>query len=136
MRPVVVSRAIDGSPASPNELLGNAPPSVHVAPLSVERDHPVKCEPVANEPESLNPTTTVLPKATTVFSLWVNWEVPVDPLLLLINALTEGSNARTMAGNSVPPKLTGQGNASGTMRTGANLSGGGALTAYGLSCFC
>jgi hypothetical protein len=63
---------------------------VHVAPPSVERDHPVKCDPEANEPESLKPATIVLPKATIVVSLWVKREVPVDPVLLLIKGLLVG----------------------------------------------
>src|SRR5439155_14048191 len=89
MRPVLSERARTGSPASPFALVGNSPPSVQVAPLSVERDQPVNLLPaMPNEPESLKPTMTVLPQATTVFSLWVNWAVAVAPLLLLIRALT------------------------------------------------
>src|SRR5436190_17572778 len=80
----------------------------------------------------------VLPKATVLVSLWVNWEVPVDPLSLLINALTLGISARTLAGKSAPSTFTGPGNSSASDRiwTGAELSGSGALTAYGLRWFC
>jgi hypothetical protein len=72
MRPVLSERARTGSPASPFALVGNVPPSVQLTPLSVERDQPVNLlVPPALDPESLNPTTMVLPKATRLVSLWV-----------------------------------------------------------------
>src|SRR5262245_1054461 len=85
MRPVVLLRAITGSPASPPGLVGNVPPSVNVAPPSVDRANPVNLlVPPELDPESLKPTTTVLPNATIDVSLWVNKPVPVEPALLLV----------------------------------------------------
>src|SRR5215472_18430801 len=120
MRPEeVLSRASIGSPASPSELAGNVPPSVHVTPLSVERDHPVKCEPKENEPESLKPTMMVLPNDKHVVSLWVNPWLQVNPSLLLIKTLTPVRDLGTMAARSAPGGLTGPGigNASRAIRT-------------------
>jgi hypothetical protein len=86
MRPVVLLRASTGSPASPLGLVGRVPPSVKVTPPSVERAKPVNLLlAVALEPESLKPTTTVLPNASKVVSLWVkNW-LPLLPALLLVS---------------------------------------------------
>jgi hypothetical protein len=81
MRPVTSSRARTGSPTA---LGGRLPPSVKVAPLSVERAKPVnRFVPPALEPESLKPTNIVLPNATRLLSLWVNRPVAVLPLLLV-----------------------------------------------------
>ena len=50
----LLSRASTGSPASPLTLVGNVPPSVNVAPPSVDREKPVNLLlAVAFEPESL-----------------------------------------------------------------------------------
>src|SRR5262245_25618812 len=88
MRPVVLLRASTGSPASPTGLVGKVPPSVNVAPPSVDRANPVNLlVPPEFEPESLKPTTTVLPNATSEVSLWVNKPVPVAPALLLVREL-------------------------------------------------
>src|SRR5262247_3096484 len=85
MRPVVLLRASTGSPASPIGLVGKVPPSVKVAPPLVDRANPVNLLlPPELEPESLKPTTTVLPNATIAVSLWVNKPVPVAPALLLV----------------------------------------------------
>jgi hypothetical protein len=61
----------------------------------------------------LKPTTIVLPKETTLVSLWVKLLVQVvNPLLLLISALTLGrSDFGTGAGFSKLWKLTGPSNA-------------------------
>src|SRR5262245_21468100 len=81
-----------GSPASPPASLGRVPPSVNEAPPSVDRDHPVNLlSPPELEPESLNPTTTVLSKARRVVSLWVNHCVAVLPALLLTRTSTAGA---------------------------------------------
>src|SRR5437879_3335766 len=58
----------------------------------------------------------VVPKERAVVSLWVNPWVQLNPLLLLIWTLTLGSNARTLAGSSIPPKRTGPGRVSGIIR--------------------
>src|SRR5262245_34779658 len=69
MRPVVLLRAITGSPASPIGLVGKVPPSVNVAPPLMDRANPVNLlEPPELEPESLKPTTTVAPNAAIVVS--------------------------------------------------------------------
>src|SRR5262249_53598914 len=123
MRPVVLSRASTGSPASPPALAGSRPPSVQVAPLSIERDQPVKWfAEVAIEAESLNPTTIVLPKETTLVSLCVKFAVPVDPVLLLISGLTLGkSDLGTSFAYSNPGRRYGPAkNSSGTIRTTAD----------------
>src|SRR5215813_5971255 len=60
--PKVLSRASTGSPASPFGLVGRVPPSVQVAPISVDREKPVNLlEPGRKEPESLNPAITFIP---------------------------------------------------------------------------
>src|SRR5262245_66547414 len=88
MRPVVLLRASTGSPASPPGLVGRFPPSVNVAPPSVDRAHPVNLlVPPELEPESLKPTTTVAPNATSEVSLWVKKAVPLEPALLLVREL-------------------------------------------------
>src|SRR5262245_16544563 len=88
MRPVVLLRAITGSPASPPGLVGKVPPSVNVAPPSVDRANPVNLlVPPELDPESLKPTTTVAPNATIDVSLWVNKPVAVAPALLLVREL-------------------------------------------------
>src|SRR5262245_6904523 len=95
MRPVVLLRASTGSPASPPGLVGKVPPSVNVAPPLVDRANPVNLlVPPELEPESLKPTTTVLPKATIAVSLWVKKPVPVAPALLLVREL-KGEISRT-----------------------------------------
>src|SRR5262245_21624086 len=89
MRPVVLLRASTGSPASPTGLVGKVPPSVKVAPPSTDRANPVNLlVPPELEPESLKPTTTVLPNATIEVSLWVKRPTPVDPALLLVREFT------------------------------------------------
>src|SRR5262245_15850627 len=104
MRQVVLFRASTGSPASPPGLVGKVPPSVNVAPPSVDRANPVNLlVPPELEPESLKPTTTVLPNATIAVSLWVNKPVPVEPALLLVRELKGDSPSTGPLWSSISP---------------------------------
>src|ERR1051325_9626918 len=88
------------------------------------------------DPASLNPTTIVLPKETTLVSLCVNCVVPVDPVLLLISALTAGrSDLGTSFAYSNPGRRYGPGkNVSGTARTTVDPCHGSSTEAEASGC--
>src|SRR5687767_7974320 len=110
MRPVVASRASWESPASPPGLFGSVPPSVNVAPPSVERAQPLKWfVPPALEPESSKPTTTVLPNATMPGSRWVKLEVAVAPALSLTSRSGPAASRRRVSRASAGVNQLGRG---------------------------
>src|SRR5262245_54882557 len=114
MRPVVLLRAMTGSPALPPPASGTPPMSVNVFPPSVERAQPVKpadpappppswrpVPPAALDPESLYATITLLPYARIVVSLCVKKAVPLLPLLLLVSLSTPPKSSQRGSRRSV-----------------------------------
>jgi len=92
--PLTLSRASEGSPASPAVLVGSAPLSVKVAPPSVDWANPVNLLLLALDPESLKATTTVEPARTRLVSLCVSL-LPVSAAGLLTSTLVYDSSVRS-----------------------------------------
>src|SRR6266511_2051345 len=114
------SVASEGSPIGwTSPLQGRFPMSVKLLPPSVDTESPLRLMAgTQHTRESLKPTTTFLPTATTVVSLWVFWGEASSSARQLTWTLPVGLGS---AGQGVPA-LTGDGWRSCPLNTPASTS--------------